>query len=92
MLTLDASLAIGNDVVFRDLAGEAVILDLASGHYFGLDPIGTLFWRLIAERGHLRAVHQALVEQFDVPPEVLEADILEFAGELTRRRLLVPCS
>ena len=37
------------DVVFRDLDGEAVILDLVSGTYFGLNEVGTRVWRLVDE-------------------------------------------
>ena len=37
------------DVVFRDLEGEAVILDLASGTYFGLNEVGTRVWRMVDE-------------------------------------------
>ena len=32
--------SIPDDVVFRDLAGEAVILNLASGAYFGINEVG----------------------------------------------------
>jgi len=42
---------IPDDVVFRDLAGEAVILNLASGIYFGLNEVGTRMWNLLAEHG-----------------------------------------
>jgi hypothetical protein len=35
------NIRISDDVVFRDLAGEAVILNLATGTYFGLDSVGT---------------------------------------------------
>ena len=32
------------DVVVRDLDGEAVVLDLATGTYFGLNDAGTRIW------------------------------------------------
>ena len=33
----------------RDLDGEAVILDLGSGTYFGLNQVGTRVWQLISD-------------------------------------------
>src|ERR1700730_14483347 len=35
------------DQVSCDLAGEAVILNLKNGIYFGLDPVGARIWSLI---------------------------------------------
>ena len=42
-------LTIPEDVVVRDLAGEAVLLHLGTGTYFGLDTVGTRIWHLLAE-------------------------------------------
>lgn len=90
MISLDASFVPSDDAVFRNLAGEAVVLDLASGRYFGLDPVGTRIWELIASGSTLRDVQHALLAEFDVSPAALESDLLEFAGQLLDRRLLQP--
>src|SRR2546430_2126111 len=39
-----AAIRIRKDVVFRELEGEMVLLNLATGVYFGLDPVGTRIW------------------------------------------------
>ncbi|PYO19380.1 MAG: hypothetical protein DMD85_18645 [Candidatus Rokuibacteriota bacterium] len=41
-----AAIRIRKDVVFRELEGEMVLLNLATGVYFGLDPVGTRIWTL----------------------------------------------
>jgi coenzyme PQQ synthesis protein D (PqqD) len=43
------TLGIPENIVFRDLAGEAVILNLGTGMYLGLKAVGTQIWRLISE-------------------------------------------
>ena len=53
-LLLDTSLAVPDDVIFRELDGEAILLNLATGMYFGLDQVGTRLWALITESGSLR--------------------------------------
>ena len=68
-LSLNSSLKVSDDVVFRDLDGEGVILNLASGVYFGLDETGTRMWRLIEQHGHLAAVLAALCDEFDAACE-----------------------
>jgi hypothetical protein len=87
-VSIDASVRIGEDVAFRELDGEAVVLNLRSGIYFGLDAVGTRIWQLCQERGSLRAVWAAMHEEFDVSPEDLRADLLAFVEELASRELI----
>ncbi len=44
---------ISPDVLFRELAGEAVLLDLKSQRYFGLGEVGTRIWQLLDEQGEI---------------------------------------
>jgi hypothetical protein len=87
-LSLDATVTIPDGVVFRELDGEAVILNLESGRYFGLDPVGTRIWQLLNAHGTLRRTLEALEEEFDAPPEQLSADLTEFVGQLHTRGLV----
>jgi hypothetical protein len=88
-LSLDSSLKVSDDVVFRDLDGEAIILNLASGVYFGLDPVGTRMWQLIEQRGRLKDVLAAMRDEYDAPAEKIEGDLLHLASELSEMGLLV---
>jgi len=88
--SLDRRVRISDDAVFRELDGEAVILHLDSGMYFGLDPVGTRLWQLIAEHGHLQPVYEAAIEEFAVDPAVLERDLLDLVDALAEKGLLVP--
>jgi hypothetical protein len=81
-------LRISDDVVFQDLAGEAVILDLATGTYFGLDPVGTRIWHLLAEHGGLEPVVAALLAEYDVPEGELRRDLAALLDELRDRGLV----
>ena len=86
-ISLEDTFVISKDAVFRDLDGEAVILDLNAGTYFGLNKVGTRIWQLIAERGALRAVFDSLCVEYDVEPETLERDLLDLVGSLAEARL-----
>lgn len=57
---------IANDIVFRDLAGEAVILNLATGTYFGLDEVGTRIWHLLTQHGSTDQIIPALLAEYAV--------------------------
>ena len=88
-LSLDSVVRVGDDTIFRELNGEAVLLQLEAGMYYGLDPVGTRLWQLLAEHGALRTVHERAVQEFDVSRETLERDLLALVTELTDRGLVV---
>jgi hypothetical protein len=90
-VSLESRVAISDDVVFRELEGEAVILNLESGTYFGLDPVGTRIWSLLQEDGSLRRAFEALLQEYDVAPEKLEGDILRLVEELRAKGLVRLC-
>lgn len=79
---------IGGDVVFRELEGEAVLLNLESGTYFGLDAVGTRIWQLIEQFGALAAVLDRIVSEFDVSAAEAETDLLELVRQLAARGLV----
>ena len=87
---MNSSLKVSDDVVFRELDGEGVILNLASGIYFGLDQTGTRMWRLIEQHGRLTAVMAALSDEYEATSETLERDLISLVAELTEKGLLVP--
>jgi coenzyme PQQ synthesis protein D (PqqD) len=88
-MPLDAAVGIPEDVVFRELDGEAVILNLESGMYFGLDAVGTRIWQLLDTHRTLRKTLEALEAEYDVPPDRLKSDLTEFVDRLQSRGLLV---
>jgi hypothetical protein len=88
-VSLDNRVAIHQDAVFRELDGEAVILQLEAGMYYGLDPVGTRLWQLIEVHGQLRPVLDAALQEFDVAADVLERDLMELVAGLAEKHLVV---
>ena len=81
-------LRIADDVVFRDLAGESVLLNLSTGTYFGLDAVGTRLWHLIAEHGSTTLVIEALLAEYDVDELRLQKDVEALIDQLLAKGLL----
>lgn len=76
------------DQVSCDLAGEAVILNLSSGEYFGLDPVGARVWSLLQEPTSVKAIRDILLEEYDVEPDVCESDLLALLREMAAQGLI----
>ncbi len=55
-VTLDSSIRVSDDVLFEDLHGEGVLLNLKTGVYLGLDPVGTRAWQLLEKRDLVSAI------------------------------------
>ena len=87
-LSLDAAVQIPEDVVFRELDGEAVLLNLQSGTYFGLDPVGTRIWQILDQHHVLRQALEALESEFDAARAQLETDLIDFVGQLRAKGLV----
>ncbi len=89
MPALDTLVKIPETVLFRELEGELVLLSLARGTYFSLDPIGTRFWQLIqACGGDLRQVVTTFREEFDVSEQRCREDLAALTASLCEHGLL----
>ena len=87
-LTLAAQVAPRQGVLFQQLQEEAVLLNLDSGLYFGLDPIGTRIWNLLAEGQSLPQIVSAIVAEYEVDNEECKADLLKLLGDLEAQGLV----
>lgn len=80
---------IPDDVVFRDLAGEAVILNLANGTYFGLNEVGTWVWNLLAEHGSTEQILASVLAEYEVEEAQLRQDIEALLHTLAEKGLII---
>lgn len=87
-LTLDSMVYRAEHVLFRELDGEMVLLDLSGESYFGLNAVGARAWQLIGEGASLRAIAEGLLAEFDAEAEVVQADLLALADDLARAGLI----
>jgi hypothetical protein len=76
------------EVLFRIVGDEAVLLNLKSEQYLGLDPVGTRMWVLLHEQQSINAAYDALLAEFEVTPDRLRQDLDEFVGKLQAHGLI----
>lgn len=83
---------ISPSVIYRDVSGEIVLLNLQSGVYYGLDPVGSRMWQLLMEQRPLDDVCSVMLEEYDVAAEVLRADLSRLVDELSSKGLVTVLS
>ncbi len=71
-----------------DFSGEAAILNLKNGVYYGLDPIGARIWNLIQEPRTLAELRHILIAEYDVDAARLESDIRDLLERLAENELV----
>lgn len=89
-MKLTETITLSEDVVARELGDETMLLDLASGTYFGLNPVGGRFWQLLEEGLNTVEARDRLLEEFEVDADVLDADLTSLLEELAAKGLIEP--
>jgi hypothetical protein len=78
----EARICMASDVLYRQVDGESVVLDLKTERYLGLDEVATRMWQLITGSESVQAACEALLQEYDVEPERLRRDLSGFIQEL----------
>ena len=89
-MNLSDKVTIPAQVMARQVGEETVILDLASGTYFGLDPVGARVWQLMGEGKTLSEICDTMLDEYEVTRAALERDVIELAQKLSAQGLIVP--
>lgn len=88
-IILESSIVVvTKDQVSCDLSGEAAILNLKSGVYFGLNTVGASIWNLIQKPRTVKEIQDSILKEYDVDSGRCEQDILEILQELSTHGLI----
>jgi hypothetical protein len=87
-VSFSSRLAVPADVLINVIDGQAVLLNLKTERYFGLDEVGTTMWQRLTTADSLEAAYATLLSEYEVEPERLRADLSDFADRLIQNGLL----
>ncbi len=76
------------DAIASPVGDETVILQLKNGTYFGLDAVGTRIWEMLKDGAAPAAICAQLGKEYDVAPDVLEADVRRLLEELRANEIV----
>jgi hypothetical protein len=87
-MNLSDKVTIPAEVMARQVGEETVILDLASGTYFGLDPVGARIWQLLSEGRTQAEVCESMLAEYEVSRDEIERDLSELLDALVDKGLI----
>ena len=88
MISFADKVSVPTQVLVRFLDKEAVLLNLDTERYFGLDETGARMWQLLTSQPSVETAYQQLLEEYDVDTETLRQDIIALLENLTENGLL----
>jgi Coenzyme PQQ synthesis protein D (PqqD) len=75
-------------VLWRELDGEAILLDPKQGCSYNLNQVGTLVWRMLDGQHTTADIVEAICEAYEVEPELALQDLELLLGDLRSNNLL----
>lgn len=85
---LSNQVQLSEDALFQEIGGEAVILDLATSTYFGLNQVGARCWQLLQDENDMNAIYRQLLQEYDVEAAKLEQDLQDLLNQLSAAGLV----
>jgi hypothetical protein len=79
---------VSDDVIARDIGGELVLMDVASGNYFSLEGAGPAMWRELADHGSIDRAVERLGREFEADAGQIRRDLEHLVEQLRAKGLV----
>ena len=80
---------IPDSVMFRELEGETVLMNLETENYYSLNEMGTEIWKTLEKSTSIEHAYEAILAEYDVEPGELLEDMTSLIDNLVERKLLI---
>ena len=84
-LSFNSIVTTNKNVIFCDLDGEAAMLNMDDGVYYGLNVAGATIWNLIQEPKTVKEILEKFLEEYEVEEESLQRRSYYFAPRTIRK-------
>ena len=75
-------------VLWRELDGEAILLNPKQGYSYNLNLVGTLVWKLLDGQHTIEDLTMAVCEAYEVEPEQAGQDVKLLLDDLLTNKLI----
>lgn len=88
MIAFSSKVVVPDTILFRELDGESVLLNLNTESYLGLDEVGTRMWVLFTTQPSIQAAYETLLAEYNVTPDTLRNDVEELLHQMIEHGLV----
>ncbi len=73
------------DMLSAEIGGEAIMMSIEKGAYFGLNPVATRIWDLIEQPKTMAELIQSITDEYEVSAEQAVDDVHAFVADMIER-------
>jgi coenzyme PQQ synthesis protein D (PqqD) len=88
-LTLSSVVARRDDVIHAEIDQKIVALNLENSTCYGLDPVGSRIWSLLASPIRIGDICTTLLTEYKVEPSTCERRVVDLLEEIRAEGLIV---
>lgn len=77
-----------NEVFANEIDGEAVMMNIQTGKYYGLDEIGSRIWEMMERKIQVKEIIEQLQKEYDVSEQQCKTDVLNLLNDLKSNQLI----
>ena len=77
-----------NEVFANEIDGEAVMMNIQTGKYYGLDEVGSRIWELMEHKILVKEIIEQLQKEYDVSEQQCKTDVLNLLNDLKSNQLI----
>lgn len=88
MFSLESKFEPSEDITWRDVESELIVLDLPTGEYYTFNEIGRLTWNLIIDNNTIGSILKTISNEYDMSFENIKKDVNTFITGLLKNNLI----
>ncbi len=82
------SFKVADDILFRQVENEAVLLHISAGMYYSLNETSIIFWEALRDRQPLSSVLEKITAEYEVEYSQVLGDLKRFLEDLSSYGLI----
>lgn len=69
-------------IIAREIQGETVLLNMETGDYFSLNPVGNEIYKCISQGMDITGISEYIVATYDIDSKTAENDVISLVNDL----------
>ena len=87
-VSLPEKVIISENILFQEIGGECVLLNMDSEQYFGLDNVGAMLWQKLTENNNPAMAIPHILSAYDIDEQTLIRDLANLIQEMEKEKLI----
>lgn len=87
-MDLNTKVKAGKEVISTEMDGEAVLMHVSKGVYYGLNAVGAVIWDRLKQPAAVAEICNSVADEFEVEREVCERDVCSLLDQLEEAGLV----